>query len=279
MIISCPNCKKKFDVDEALIPENGRILQCSSCENKWFFKKTSKDVDEVVKPIKKEIRKKIELNEIPNDTEQIIIEAEKNINKKTNVHKNKTRTDLDPEYILDEIDKLCEELYLTDTNRGNRLFQIILKTFLSPKELILQHRLNKMSFEYIVLEIKKKFKDSIAHPSEMVGVVAAQSIGEPCTQITLNSVEYNTPILLDINGKFQKVKIGEYIDNRIKKSKEENIENHPNDTTLEYIRDDKVKVLAPTEDGNIIWDNVKAITKHPVINEDGSSIETVKSSG
>ncbi len=91
MIISCPNCKKKFDVDEALIPENGRILQCSSCENKWFFKKTSKDVDEVVKPIKKEIRKKIELNEIPNDTEQIIIEAEKNINKKTNVHKNKTR--------------------------------------------------------------------------------------------------------------------------------------------------------------------------------------------
>ena len=192
-------------------------------------------------------------------------------NAKNLFHKNKTRTDLDPEYILDEIDKLCEELYLTDTNRGNRLFQIILKTFLSPKELILQHRLNKMSFEYIVLEIKKKFKDSIAHPSEMVGVVAAQSIGEPCTQITLNSVEYNTPILLDINGKFQKVKIGEYIDNRIKKSKEENIENHPNDTTLEYIRDDKVKVLAPTEDGNIIWDNVKAITKHPVINEDGSS--------
>ena len=52
---------------------------------------------------------------------------------------------------------------------------------------------------------------------------------------------------------------------------EENIENHPNDTTLEYINDDKVKVLAPTEDGKIIWDNIKAVTKHPVINEDGSS--------
>jgi DNA-directed RNA polymerase beta' subunit len=105
----------------------------------------------------------------------------------------------------------------------------------------------------------------------MAGVVAAQSIGEPCTQLTLNSVEYNTPILLDINGKFKKVKIGEYIDNRIKNSKKENIENHPNDTTLEYIKDDKVKVLAPTEDGKIIWDNIKAVTKHPVINEDGSS--------
>ena len=81
--------------------------------------------------------------------------------------------------------------------------------------------------------------EAIAHPSEMVGVVAAQSIGEPCTQLTLNSVEYNTPILLDINGKFKKVKIGEYIDKRIKNANEDNIENHPNDTTLEYIIDDK----------------------------------------
>lgn len=108
-------------------------------------------------------------------------------NAKNLFHKKNTRTDIDPEFILDEIDKLCEELYLTDNNKGNRLFQIIVKVFLSPKELILKHRINKMSFEYIILEIRKKFKDSIAHPSEMVGVVAAQSIGEPCTQITLNT--------------------------------------------------------------------------------------------
>ena len=38
MIISCENCQKKFDVDDNLIPENGRMLQCSSCDHKWFFK-------------------------------------------------------------------------------------------------------------------------------------------------------------------------------------------------------------------------------------------------
>ena len=38
MIISCENCQKKFDVDDYLIPENGRMLQCSSCDHKWFFK-------------------------------------------------------------------------------------------------------------------------------------------------------------------------------------------------------------------------------------------------
>ena len=38
MIISCPNCKKKFEVVDNLIPESGRLLQCSGCSNKWFFK-------------------------------------------------------------------------------------------------------------------------------------------------------------------------------------------------------------------------------------------------
>ena len=38
MIISCPNCKKKFEVADNLIPKGGRLLQCSGCSNKWFFK-------------------------------------------------------------------------------------------------------------------------------------------------------------------------------------------------------------------------------------------------
>ena len=38
MIITCNNCNKKFDVDTNLIPEKGRLLQCTSCNHKWFFK-------------------------------------------------------------------------------------------------------------------------------------------------------------------------------------------------------------------------------------------------
>ena len=38
MIISCPSCKKKFEIDANLIPESGRNLQCGSCSNVWFFK-------------------------------------------------------------------------------------------------------------------------------------------------------------------------------------------------------------------------------------------------
>ena len=38
MIINCPNCDKKFEIDKKLIPSDGRLLQCGSCNNKWFFK-------------------------------------------------------------------------------------------------------------------------------------------------------------------------------------------------------------------------------------------------
>ena len=39
MIIECNNCNKKFEINSELIPEKGRLLECSSCNNHWFFKK------------------------------------------------------------------------------------------------------------------------------------------------------------------------------------------------------------------------------------------------
>ena len=41
MIISCPSCNKKFEIDATLIPKNGRLLQCGSCSHKWYFKNLS----------------------------------------------------------------------------------------------------------------------------------------------------------------------------------------------------------------------------------------------
>ena len=38
MIIDCPNCNKKFNIDQTLIPIEGRLLQCGSCNHKWYFK-------------------------------------------------------------------------------------------------------------------------------------------------------------------------------------------------------------------------------------------------
>ena len=83
MIIACPKCKKKFDIENSLIPEKGRLLQCSSCNNKWFFKKTI----ELKKKIER-ISTKTKTNIIPKETEDIIIEAEENNTKVENLKKN-----------------------------------------------------------------------------------------------------------------------------------------------------------------------------------------------
>ena len=51
MIVQCNNCHKKFDLDANLIPEEGRLLQCSACNNTWFFKKKKIETPkEVTKP-------------------------------------------------------------------------------------------------------------------------------------------------------------------------------------------------------------------------------------
>ena len=43
MIITCPNCNKKFKIDTSLIPKDGRYLKCGSFDHVWLYK--VKDVD------------------------------------------------------------------------------------------------------------------------------------------------------------------------------------------------------------------------------------------
>ena len=38
MIITCPNCNKQFKIENSLIPDEGRDLQCGSCNHIWFYK-------------------------------------------------------------------------------------------------------------------------------------------------------------------------------------------------------------------------------------------------
>tara|TARA_B100000035_G_C20728686_1_gene434494 strand:- start:47 stop:508 length:462 start_codon:yes stop_codon:yes gene_type:complete len=39
MIITCEKCSKSFNIQDNLIPNEGRELQCGSCNFKWFFKR------------------------------------------------------------------------------------------------------------------------------------------------------------------------------------------------------------------------------------------------
>ena len=90
MIIACPCGEKKFEIDESLIPEKGRNLQCGSCNRKWFYKKPIKE--ELVE----KVNPKIDLNEVEETTEHEVEETDKKeidennqIEKEKKVAKNK----------------------------------------------------------------------------------------------------------------------------------------------------------------------------------------------
>ena len=64
MIISCDQCLKKFEIESNLIPEKGRLLQCSSCSHKWFYKKDILEETKVVLEQQDIKTKKKEINNI-----------------------------------------------------------------------------------------------------------------------------------------------------------------------------------------------------------------------
>ena len=75
MQITCPNCNKKFNVSDELIPRNGRLLQCGNCKNKWFHKNENLSIKKKQSSIIPLIKKVAEVEKVIDDN---------NITKKVN---------------------------------------------------------------------------------------------------------------------------------------------------------------------------------------------------
>jgi DNA-directed RNA polymerase beta' subunit len=181
-------------------------------------------------------------------------------------------SDLTPKYIIDNYNECMKDIikYLPEKENNWTLFKIIFKSFLSTKRLIKEYRMTKASFDNIILLIKEKMMNAMIHPGEMVGIIGAQTLGEVSTQLTLNSVTYETGIIVrNSNGDIKKVQIGEFIEKEIRKSNKIDYMADKDTTYAECA--EYWEVQAPDEDGNIIWDRIDAVTKHPVINRDGSN--------
>ena len=101
MIITCPNCNKQFKIDNSLIPDEGRDLQCGSCNHIWFYniqEKNNEVLELKQEIISEDIETKAENKEDKIEEEQQpeeIIKNEINIKKKEeNLEKQKNTTTL-----------------------------------------------------------------------------------------------------------------------------------------------------------------------------------------
>jgi DNA-directed RNA polymerase II subunit RPB1 len=94
-----------------------------------------------------------------------------------------TKTDLTPEYVVEELSKITNEPLM----KHNTVFHILLRFYLAPKKSIINLRLSKDMFDELLRDVRFRYIKAQVQPGEMVGTLAAQSIGEPTTQLTLNT--------------------------------------------------------------------------------------------
>jgi DNA-directed RNA polymerase II subunit RPB1 len=69
-------------------------------------------------------------------------------------------------------------------------FRMHLRATLATRRVLEKSHLTREAFDWVIGEVETKFNQSVVHPGEMCGTLAAQSIGEPATQMTLNTFHY-----------------------------------------------------------------------------------------
>lgn len=96
-------------------------------------------------------------------------------------HEYHTKSDMTPKDVLDAISNLNEEIGINPTVR------LLVRNQFNPRSIIVHWGFTKNMLDYCISLVKQSFYRSIADPGTMVGVLAAQGIGEPSTQLALDS--------------------------------------------------------------------------------------------
>ena len=132
---------------------------------------------------------------LPVNIERIITTSQREYD--INIHSSKS--DLNPIDVIDRVHDLAKSLIIVKGNdaisrtaqkNATLLLRMMLYSNLSAKQVIFKHRLNEKAFKYIIGAVKDIFYRTIVAPGEMVGTLAGQSIGEPSTQMTLNTFHF-----------------------------------------------------------------------------------------
>ncbi|XP_033334567.2 DNA-directed RNA polymerase II subunit RPB1 [Megalopta genalis] len=108
-------------------------------------------------------------------------------------------TDLSPMRVIQGVKDLLEKCIIVAgddrlskqaNENATLLFQCLVRSTLCTKCVSEEFRLSGEAFEWLIGEIETRFQQAQVSPGEMVGALAAQSLGEPATQMTLNTFHF-----------------------------------------------------------------------------------------
>ena len=104
---------------------------------------------------------------------------------------NQSMVDITPLEVFDLVDTSFKRLFRQLPRAPpTHMFWMLYYYYLSPKDLLVNKRMNRMSIGLLLDRINLAYKQALVNPGEMVGIIAAQSIGEPTTQMTLNTFHF-----------------------------------------------------------------------------------------
>jgi DNA-directed RNA polymerase II subunit RPB1 len=108
-------------------------------------------------------------------------------------------SDLHPRDVIQKVNAMLDRLVVVvgddplsveaQTN-ATTLYRILVHSLLATKRVLKDWRLSKAALDWVLGEVETRFNVAKVNPGEMAGVLAAQSIGEPATQMTLNTFHY-----------------------------------------------------------------------------------------
>ena len=127
MIITCPKCNKQFKIDSSLIPNEGRDLQCGSCNHIWLYK-IKEENSKIL-----ELKEEIDINDIKTKVDKNNEEIVENKNPLT-----KIETELNNQKKEKNIEKQKETKKSKNTeNTGNKFFSYLIVFIISFVALII----------------------------------------------------------------------------------------------------------------------------------------------
>ena len=169
------------------------------------------------------------------------------------------------------IDSVYNELNNIHMAKPSLLFKLLYYYSLSPKELLTLRRFNKKGLSLLLDMIKTNYKKAIVNPGEMVGIIAAQSIGEPTTQMSMIGDTTYALVKINKNDKnvkpsHKKYKIGELCDSFIEKYPQYTFPtgHHDSVETLLDNLDEEYYIIGVDENEKTSWSRVSHFSRHPV---------------
>ena len=178
-----------------------------------------------------------------------------------------SKTNLTPSIVLNGIKKIIER-----THPYHKIWCALLRFHLAPHKIIVKERFTKEAFEMLMEIILVSHMKAWVQPGEQVGIVAAQSIGEPATQ--MSTIGHSLIVLQNDKNLKYYGSIGEICDSILEQNKEKVITIGKDSVVLPL--EENYYIVGVSENEKTSWKRISEISRHPA---NGGLVEVVTRTG